>query len=309
MASAPLFDNILELIRVTSTDLPPDVRKALLDGTAKERFGSRALLALDTIDTNIKMAADGSAPICQDTGMIKFFVHHPVGYDTLTFRKVAENAVDLAVFRAEQNAGGDRVTGRAQFQLMAAQFETASGWFKAVDGVSLSVEPGEVLAIVGESGSGKSVAMLAVMGLLPWTAKITADKMEFQGRDIQKISAAERRKLIGKDVGTKNLADLKAELMREQIRLARSKNERESGDVIDREVVEAMLVTLGQKLNLLLRLKLEVELGPRGVGMNAAELNVEGGVILQEIREVINANISTFEGEALDRSRDGEAQA
>ncbi len=93
MASAPLFDNILELIRVTSTDLPPDVRKALLDGTAKERFGSRALLALDTIDTNIKMAADGSAPICQDTGMIKFFVHHPVGYDTLTFRKVAENAV------------------------------------------------------------------------------------------------------------------------------------------------------------------------------------------------------------------------
>ena len=114
-------------------------------------------------------------------------------------------------------------------------------------------------------------------------------------------------KLIGKDVGTKNLADLKAELMREQIRLARSKNEREAGDVIDREVVEAMLVTLGQKLNLLLRLKLEVELGPRGVGMNAAELNVEGGVILQEIREVINANIATFEGEALDRSRDGEA--
>ena len=110
--------------------------------------------------------------------------------------------------------------------------------------------------------------------------------------------------LIGKDHATKNLAELKAELMREQIRLARSKNERESGDVIDREVVEAMLVTLGQKLNLLLRLKLEVELGPRGVGMNAAELNVEGGVILQEIREVINANIATFEGEALDRSRE-----
>jgi len=99
------------------------------------------------------------------------------------------------------------------------------------------------------------------------------------------------------------LADLKAELMREQIRLARSKNEREAGDVIDREVVEAMLVTLGQKLDLLLRLKLTIELGPRGVGMNAAELNVEGGAILSEIREVVNANIATFEAEALDRSR------
>jgi transcriptional regulator with XRE-family HTH domain len=100
------------------------------------------------------------------------------------------------------------------------------------------------------------------------------------------------------------LADLKAELMREQIRLARSKNEREAGDVIDREVVEAMLVTLGQKLDLLLRLKLTIELGPRGVGMNAAELNMEGAAILSEIREVVNANIATFEAEALDRSRE-----
>ena len=113
--------------------------------------------------------------------------------------------------------------------------------------------------------------------------------------------------VIGKDVATKNLAELKAELMREQIRLARAKNEREAGDVIDREVVEAMLVTLGQKLDLLLRLKLEVELGPRVAGKNAAEANVEGGEILQEIREVINGNIATFEGEALDRSRGADA--
>lgn len=85
-------------------------------------------------------------------------------------------------------------------QNLTVEFETASGWFKAVDGVSLSVEAGEVLAIVGESGSGKSVSMLAVMGLLPWTAKITADSMVFQGRDIMGISPAERRKLIGKDI-------------------------------------------------------------------------------------------------------------
>lgn len=85
-------------------------------------------------------------------------------------------------------------------QNLTVEFQTSTGWFKAVDGVSMSVNPGEVLAIVGESGSGKSVAMLAVMGLLPWTARITADKMEFQGRDIQNLSPSDRRKLIGKDV-------------------------------------------------------------------------------------------------------------
>jgi dipeptide transport system ATP-binding protein len=87
-----------------------------------------------------------------------------------------------------------------QIDNLTVEFETANGWFKAVDGVSISVDPGEVLAIVGESGSGKSVSMLAVMGLLPWTARITADRMLFQGKDIQKLSAAERRKLIGKDI-------------------------------------------------------------------------------------------------------------
>ncbi len=87
-----------------------------------------------------------------------------------------------------------------EIQNLTVEFETASGWFRAVDGVSLSVDPGEVLAIVGESGSGKSVSMLAVMGLLPWTAKITADRMLFQDRDIQNISASERRELIGKDI-------------------------------------------------------------------------------------------------------------
>ncbi len=87
-----------------------------------------------------------------------------------------------------------------QVDNLTVEFETANGWFRAVDGISVSVEKGEVLAIVGESGSGKSVSMLAVMGLLPWTARITADRMLFQGKDIQKISASERRTLIGKDI-------------------------------------------------------------------------------------------------------------
>ena len=83
---------------------------------------------------------------------------------------------------------------------LTVEFKTASGFFRAVDNVSMNVDTGEVLAIVGESGSGKSVSMLAVMGLLPWTAKITADRIDFDGRDLLNITPAERRQITGKDM-------------------------------------------------------------------------------------------------------------
>jgi dipeptide transport system ATP-binding protein len=83
---------------------------------------------------------------------------------------------------------------------LTVEFETTSGLFRAVDGVSLACDRGEILAVVGESGSGKSVAMLAVMGLLPWTARISADAMLFDGKDLRSLTPAERRKIIGKDV-------------------------------------------------------------------------------------------------------------
>ena len=87
-----------------------------------------------------------------------------------------------------------------EIENLTVEFKTGSGWFRAVDSVSLSVDIGEVLAIVGESGSGKSVSMLAVMGLLPWTAKVTADAMVFDGQDILHLDARERRKIAGKDI-------------------------------------------------------------------------------------------------------------
>ena len=83
---------------------------------------------------------------------------------------------------------------------LKVEFDTAKGPFKALDGVDYTVDAGEVLAIVGESGSGKSVAMLATMGLLPNTATITADKMEFEGLDLRSLNAKARRKVIGKDI-------------------------------------------------------------------------------------------------------------
>ena len=87
-----------------------------------------------------------------------------------------------------------------EIENLVVEFETASGMFRAVDGVSISVDKREVLAIVGEFGSGKSVSMLAVMGLLPWTAKVTADRMMFDGTDLMKLSPSERRKIVGKDM-------------------------------------------------------------------------------------------------------------
>jgi dipeptide transport system ATP-binding protein len=79
-------------------------------------------------------------------------------------------------------------------------FDTSVGLFKAVEGIDLSVDPREVLAIVGESGSGKSVEMLAVMGLLPPTATVTADKLEFDGRDMLALTRAQRREIVGRDI-------------------------------------------------------------------------------------------------------------
>lgn len=83
---------------------------------------------------------------------------------------------------------------------LTVSFETSVGLFKAVQGIDLQVDSREVLAIVGESGSGKSVAMLAIMGLLPSYAHVSADHVLFEGRDILGLSDAERRKIIGKDI-------------------------------------------------------------------------------------------------------------
>nr|WP_025198451.1 MULTISPECIES: ABC transporter ATP-binding protein [unclassified Brucella] len=83
---------------------------------------------------------------------------------------------------------------------LTVSFDTSTGPFKAVDGIDITVNKGEVLAIVGESGSGKSVGMLAVMGLLPKTATVTADVMMFDGMDLRTLSDSQRRKIIGRDI-------------------------------------------------------------------------------------------------------------
>ena len=83
---------------------------------------------------------------------------------------------------------------------LAVEFLTHHGPFRAVDGLDVTLEPGELLGVVGESGSGKCVTMLAVMGLIAWPGKVTADVMRFDGIDLLSLSDRDRRKIVGKDI-------------------------------------------------------------------------------------------------------------
>jgi dipeptide transport system ATP-binding protein len=83
---------------------------------------------------------------------------------------------------------------------LSVEFQTARGPLRAVDRLDLTIDEREVVGVVGESGSGKSVTMLALMGLIPWPGKVTADRLVFDGQDLLAMPAAERRRITGKDV-------------------------------------------------------------------------------------------------------------
>ncbi|WP_298932440.1 ABC transporter ATP-binding protein [uncultured Ramlibacter sp.] len=80
------------------------------------------------------------------------------------------------------------------------EFPTQGSVMHAVEGVSLTLEEGEVLGIVGESGSGKSVTMMALMGLIAYPGRVRAKTLRFAGHDLLGISDKERRRLVGKDM-------------------------------------------------------------------------------------------------------------
>ena len=83
---------------------------------------------------------------------------------------------------------------------LSVLFGSDSHPFPAVEGLDLTVEQGEIVGIVGESGSGKSVTMMALMGLLEGQGRIVADKLSFDGKDLLRMSASGRRKIVGKDI-------------------------------------------------------------------------------------------------------------
>ena len=88
-----------------------------------------------------------------------------------------------------------------EVQNLVTQFDTQEGTVHAVNGVTLTVHEGEILALVGESGCGKSVTMLSVMGLIPQPpGKIVSGEIYFDGKNLAKLSNKEMRGIRGNDM-------------------------------------------------------------------------------------------------------------
>lgn len=84
---------------------------------------------------------------------------------------------------------------------LSISFRTQHGTVEAVQGASLTLNPGKTLAIVGESGSGKSTTAMAIIGLLPDNGTITSGSITFDGKDLAKYSDKQYRGVRGRQIG------------------------------------------------------------------------------------------------------------
>ncbi len=82
---------------------------------------------------------------------------------------------------------------------LSVRFDTDEGTVHAVDRMSLTLEPRQVLGIVGESGCGKSVTALSILGLLPKTATVTGS-VRFEGDELLGASGSRLRKIRGRQI-------------------------------------------------------------------------------------------------------------
>lgn len=87
-----------------------------------------------------------------------------------------------------------------QVSELRTHFETRAGTIKAVDGISFTLERGEILGLVGESGSGKSVTGFSLIGLLDAPGRIAGGSVLFRGQELVGLPQTEMRKLRGKRI-------------------------------------------------------------------------------------------------------------
>lgn len=135
-----ITQELLELVRFTSTNLPPDAEKALRDALEKEEPGSAAHNALITILKNVEMTRRNSTPICQDTGTPIFFVHYPEGWSPRKLREQIKAAVEQATKKNYLRPNAvDSLNGKNTGNNLGDQhFPTIH--FEESDGDQLSVE-------------------------------------------------------------------------------------------------------------------------------------------------------------------------
>ena len=135
-----ITDNILELVRLTSTDLPPDIETSIQMAVKQEEPGSAAKGALETILKNVELSRQNSTPICQDTGTPIFYVYYPAGWSTRLLRQQIEGAVVQATKKAYLRPNSvDSLSGKnSGNNLGGSHFPSIH--FEEVEGDSLTIE-------------------------------------------------------------------------------------------------------------------------------------------------------------------------
>ena len=88
-----------------------------------------------------------------------------------------------------------------EVQDLRVEFPTRRGTLRALDGVTLSINRGEILGVVGESGAGKSLTGAAIIGLLERPGRIAAGHIRFDGQRIDTLSQSAMRPIRGKQIG------------------------------------------------------------------------------------------------------------
>jgi fumarate hydratase class I len=117
-----LFASLLELIIETSTNLPPDVRRAMGEALAGETPATQSQQALNIIATNIDMAHADEGAICQDTGMPTFVVHAPAGVNQIGFAAAIREAVAEATRRGKLRPNSvDSLSGKNSGNNLSAE--------------------------------------------------------------------------------------------------------------------------------------------------------------------------------------------
>jgi fumarate hydratase, class I len=106
-------ESILKLIIETSSNLPPDVRRAMERAIHKETPGTQSALALKTMALNVDMACEEAAPICQDTGMPTFEIKTPIGANQIAMKKDIFEAIAEATAQGKLRPNSvDSLTGK-----------------------------------------------------------------------------------------------------------------------------------------------------------------------------------------------------